>query len=451
MSNSVPEISRRVALGTMATAGLAFVAFGPRGTPEQVGNRLVLEYWEKWTGHEAAAMQRIIDAFNDSQDRIYVRFFSMSGIDQKSMIAIAGGKPPDIIGLWNFNIPAYAESGAIEPLDELAEAAGIRRDRYVESLWPLLTHRGRLYSAVSTCGSVAMFYNRSILRDAGLDPERPPRTIEELDDMSERLTIREGDGRLRRVGFMQSHPGWWLWQWGYHFGGNLLDQEANEVLADSAENVAGYEWVARTAERFGGRNAETFRSGFGAYSSPQNAFLEGRVAMVQQGPWLANVIDAFRPDMDYAVAPFPVAESVYGDGSPAGLLDADVLVIPKGAKDPEASMEFIAFVQREEHIASLSAAHCKNAPLRDMPESFYANHKHRFVRVHDAIANSPRAYHFPRTRAWPQYQDAMHTAFYSVWSGRSSPLAALEGVKESVQARLDDIEHKRSLREGVGT
>jgi len=45
--------------------------------------RVVVDYWEKWGGFEADAMQTIINDFNRSQDRIEVRFLSISPIDVK--------------------------------------------------------------------------------------------------------------------------------------------------------------------------------------------------------------------------------------------------------------------------------------------------------------------------------------------------------------------------------
>ena len=47
---------------------------------------------------------------------------------------------------------------------------------------------------------------------------------------------------------------------------------------------------------------ERFRSGFGPFGTPKSAFLTGEVAMVVQGPWMANQVVALAPDLDYGVA-----------------------------------------------------------------------------------------------------------------------------------------------------
>ena len=77
-----------------AAAGYAF--WGTRRNDMPTG-RIVLDYWEKWTGHEAAAMQAVVDAFNASQDRWWVNYLSVGGLDRKAKIAIAAEDPPDLL------------------------------------------------------------------------------------------------------------------------------------------------------------------------------------------------------------------------------------------------------------------------------------------------------------------------------------------------------------------
>lgn len=440
--------SRRAVVGTLAGAALGFALFGPRPRRRTEDGRVVLDYWEKWTGHEGEAMRRIVDRFNASQDRLVVRYFAMAGIGQKALIAIAGGAPPDIIGLWNFSIPAYAEAGALVPLDEMAASHGLRRERYAAAIWPLLTHRGRLWGMVNTCGTVALFYNKALFRAAGLDPERPPRTIAELDEYNARLTVRSGGktGAIERVGFIHTEPGWWSWPWGYPFGGTLYDAGQDRAMAGEAANVRGYEWVQSYPRAYGAKDLIEFQSGLGFYGTAQHPFLEGKVAMTNQGPWLANNIVEYKPDLDYGVAPFPVEASIHDESRPIGLIDSDVLVIPRGASHPEASFEFIAFTQRPENIEELSLAHCKNSPLREVSARFMADHPHRDIAVHARIADSPRAFVFPRTRTWPEYEKDFNSAMQRMWRLDQGAAETLGELERRAQSRLDLAADRRRRR-----
>ena len=227
--------------------------------------RILVEYWEKWTGFEGDAMQAVVDDFNRSQDRIFVRKLTVSNIDHKMMLATAGGNPPDLAGLWSHNIPVYAEKGALTPLNRLLEEAGITREDYIPVFWDLCQLRGFMWALPSTPASVALHWNKKMFRDAGLDPERPPRTIEELDRMGEQITLVEvkRNGKKERMrfteltdeerashsfdiitlGYTPSEPGWWNAVWGYWFGGRLWDED-RKITANSPENIEAFTWLS---------------------------------------------------------------------------------------------------------------------------------------------------------------------------------------------------------------
>jgi multiple sugar transport system substrate-binding protein len=77
---------------------------------------------------------------------------------------------------------------ALEPLDELAAAKGITQSYYKPVYWEGCSYNGRLWGMVSTPAAVALHYNKRIFKEnaaglkaAGLDPNRPPQTLAELD------------------------------------------------------------------------------------------------------------------------------------------------------------------------------------------------------------------------------------------------------------------------------
>jgi ABC-type glycerol-3-phosphate transport system substrate-binding protein len=434
--SNLASLSRRAALAAFTAAGVGFALFGPRGKRESADGRIVLDYWEKWTGKvEGGSMEKIVGDFNRSQDRILVRYLSMAGIDEKTQIAIAGNSPPDVVGLWSYNVPGFAETGAILPFDELGTHA-LKPGIYAEGMRPITMHKGRMYAAINTGGTIALYYNRAMFKDAGLDPDRPPRTISELSEYCRKLARVEG-GRLVRAGFHHREPGWWPQIWGYYFGGSLYDERANAATFDDAGNVASLEWVQSFVREYGVERLNELRSSFGNYDSPLNAFVAGTLAMVCQGPWLGNIINLYRPDLDYAVAPMPVADHLYDPDAPIGMVDTDILVIPRGVKHPEASMEFIAFTQRQDNVEYLSTAHCKGSPLATSSEAFLANHPNRGIRTFDALAKSPRSFRVPSTRTWLQIRDEMTFAFDKAWNLQGTPKSILATARQRAQVVLD--------------
>jgi ABC-type glycerol-3-phosphate transport system substrate-binding protein len=250
---------------------------------------------------------------------------------------------------------------------------------------------------------------------------------------------------MTRCGFLHLEPGWWSWHWGYHFGGTIFDEASNTFTIDSPENRAAFEWLA-SATRGRAATVNAFLSGLGPFGTDRMGFLTGEVAMVVQGPWLANQIAAFKPDLDYGVAPLPVSRNAGPEGPAVALIDTDVLMIPSTAKDPEASMAFIAFTQRQENVEHLALAHCKGSPMGKVSDGFFARHTNRGVRLHTELADSPRAFVSPRTSVWMEVKDLLDKMRNDVWNQTTPVEAALASAQETAQAALERVRRRAKLR-----
>lgn len=414
--------------------------------PGEGAGRVHIAYWEKWGSFEADACQAMVDEFNRSQDRIYVHYVRTSEIDRKGMLAIMGGNPPDVIGLWERNVPAFAEAGALMPLDELMERSGLPHDYYIANYLALGEYAGRIYALPTTPATVALFYNRDHfrrkageLRAAGLDPDRAPRTIEELDRYAAVLSEYNPDGTPRIMGFLPTEPGWWHACWGYYFGGRLMDEANGRVTADCEENVRAFVWLKRYAERYGRERLLQFTAGL-AFDSPHNAFIDGKVSMVLQGVWFPSFIRRHRPSLDFEVAPFPTAE---GAPYPISLIESDMMAIPRGCPHPEEAWAFVHFVQSRaaqgQGIATLDRLQGKHLPIRRTPAIFREGHPNPKLAVFEQLAASPHSFLTPRNTIWQEYRKSMEDAFQHVWNWvpPEGELAGLTG--EARQCRLDEL------------
>jgi ABC-type glycerol-3-phosphate transport system substrate-binding protein len=231
---------------------------------------------------------------------------TVSQINERFLVSVAGNKAPDIASIFTNNIPSFAEKGSLYPLDELARQHGMSQEDYLPVFWEMCTYRGTLYALPTTGATLALHYNKDLFREAGLDPERPPRTLEELDRMSEQLTRFDAKGRMVRIGFLPTQPGWWHAMWPIWFGGNIWDGH-DRLTIDSDEYVRALDWAQGYARKYGSDTLQNFRSGFGNFNSPQDPFLSGQIAMELQGVWMFNFIDKYNPGLDCGVAPFPSA------------------------------------------------------------------------------------------------------------------------------------------------
>ncbi len=441
-----------------ALAVLPLTACGQRATDRTADGRIIVNYWEKWTGFEDEAMQAVVDDFNRSQNRIFVKKLAVSEMLRKLMLATAGGNPPDVAGLWSSNIPDFAEKGALTPLNKMIEQAGIRAEDYIPIYWQQCSHHGFMWALPSTPTTLALHWNKKLFREAGLDPDRPPQSLDELDAMSDQLTVveikrngksvrvrypdltdqekRAKNFRLVQVGHLPTQPGWWMPQWVYWFGGRLWDGERT-ITANSPEAIQTFEWLRQAPEKFGIENLRSFGATFGNFASPSDPFLAGQVAMVLQGVWMYNFISKFAPHLEWAAAPFPAKD-------PARfplvtLAECDVLLIPKGAAHPKEAFEFIRYVNSPGPMEKLCLGQRKFSPFVKVSDEFLRHHPNPYIQTFIELARSPNARSVPRLTVWAEYSDEMNVAADRVISLQATPQEALDQVQQRIQWRFDRV------------
>jgi multiple sugar transport system substrate-binding protein len=196
----------------------------------------------------------------------------------------------------------------------------------------------------------------------------------------------------------------------------------------------------------------SFASGFaGMWASPQSGFFSGKVAMIFQGVWFENYIRQYKPGLDYDVAPaWPSAVKGVDDFAMA---EADMLVIPRGAKHPQEAWEFIKYMNsnnpqaqsREElrGMELLCFLQQKNSALREWSPYFTHHHPHPQIDVFRRLSASPHAVSVPDMGIWTEYDREILAAFARIRLLIATPEEALN----EAQARLQDSwdRHFRSL------
>jgi len=448
-------------MACLIVPAVALVLFGPRMDDGVPADRVVVDYWEKWTGHEEEQMRELVDEFNatvGAEKKIFVRYVSTSSIQQKTLIATSAGVPPDVAGLWDSNLAQFASTNALLPLDEMAAAHGITESTYKPAYWRACHINGKLYSLISTPAAVALHYNKkafhdnaAALRAAGLDPDRAPQSIDELDAYSKVLEKRTPSGAIASAGYMPLEPGWYTVATCAYFGGRLWDPATNKITLTDPAVVKAYEWVQSYSRRLGKDAVGEYRSSLGNMDSPQNPFLSGTLLMEQQGPWMANYIRTLKPSMtgdraedcDWAAAPFP---SALPGGKQTAVLMFDALVIPRGAKHPAEAFEFIAWINQQKNMERLCTLHCKNSPLAAVSKEFLTKHPNPYIAVFEQLASTPDAYTVPQIPIWAEVDDELATMTQRLTLQNVDARVALQESQDRLQAKFDKYLEKRRAR-----
>ena len=420
--------------------------------------RIILQYWEKWTGFEDDAMQVVVDDYNRSQNRVFVKKLTISEMSRKIMLATAGGNPPDIADIYSSTVPDFSEKGALTPLDRMIERTGIKADDYIPIYWKECCHHGFVWALPSTPSSLALHWNKKLFRDAGLDPERPPQTLAELDAIADRLTIvdiqRDGKTvrvrfteltdaerqakrfKLVQVGHLPQEPGWWINMWGFWFAADFWDGD-RRITANSPENTEAFQWLRSYPEKLGVDNMRAFSASFGNFASPQSPFLAGKVAMELQGVWMYNFINKYTPQMEWGAAPFPANDPQH---LPLVTLAAcDAFVIPRGARHPQEAFEFMRYLNTQGPMEKVCMGQRKFSPLVKVSAEFMRNHPNPYIKTFIELAKSPNAHYEPHLSIWNEYNDELQAAVDRVMALQASPQEALAEVQQRMQLKFDRV------------
>ncbi len=272
-----------------------------------------LEAWSRMTDVSAESTQKIIDKYNaentlgSTVEFVYVALTQGSQSDEKLLTAVAGGNPPPLYYADRFTVPQFAYQGFFTNIKDSADAAGVTADQYVEFAWNEATYRDGVYALPLDTDTRALWYNKDIMAEAGVDPEKPPTTLDELKAATEALTVRGNSGAITRYGFNPIYDQAWMYTWGFGFKAEFQDPDTKRITFATPENIAAMEFVKGFVEEIGVEDVDAMLAacGGGACNGPNDYFWSGQSAMTCSGDWKVAQMKQYKPDGKYGVVPMP--------------------------------------------------------------------------------------------------------------------------------------------------
>jgi len=305
---------------------------------DETGGRVVIHYWTGWTGHELDVQRKLVARFNREHPRIEVKILSVANSYQKVKISFAGGSTPDVVSaVWADELAGYAFRGVLTPLDDLMKETGYDPDDIMPGVRRMLTIDSGMYGLCATTNSSFIAYNKDIFRQSGLDPERPPETIEQLDLAAEKTTLRDRNGNYIRYGL---RPGSLVW-WGYVFGGKWYDERTGRITANDPKNVEALRWIVSYAKKYDISKMESFEQTFGSIQTVNGPFFVGKTAMWPTGEWAEEHIKRYAPKLHWGwfAAPAPP-----GGRTNTCVVGGSVFVIPAACTHRKEAWEFLSYI-----------------------------------------------------------------------------------------------------------
>lgn len=302
----------------LALAGCAGQGSGESDDPNADG-KIVLSFWNGFTGPDGPALQQVVDDFNASQDDIEVKTNIMpwDTLYQKVLTSVASKDGPDIIAMSATRMPQFAYEGLFLPVDDYYEDAANDTDALAPAAVEASMFDGSNYGVPVNFTPMMMYYNKALFTAAGLDPEAPPATWDEFAEMVPALTVDEnGDGKPEQYAIAladhETVPIFPSLLWGT--GGSIVSDDGKTSTLGDPESIEALDfWVGMLKDQ---QASPIGLSGADA----DKLFQTGKAAIEIVGPWMTTGFDD--AGLDYGLAkPFsgPAGDNVLADVVSMGL------------------------------------------------------------------------------------------------------------------------------------
>jgi sn-glycerol 3-phosphate transport system substrate-binding protein len=253
----------------------------PEGSTEVV-------FWYGLGGNLGNVVQEVVNLYNSSQTTYYVNAVFQSSYDDtinKINAGLASGDLPDVAQIFEAGSQRMIDTGAIIPVQELFERDGLTA--IIEDMEPAVRANyeinGTLYSAPFNSSTAMLYIDRAAFAGAGLDPDQPLVTYDDVAEYARALTVRDAAGNVTRYGLAVYAEGWFLEQiHAVHnaFIGLPANGREGERMTEYAYNgEVGVQWVEFLRGLVDEGVATYFGPGSGGGSASGAAFVNGQAAM----------------------------------------------------------------------------------------------------------------------------------------------------------------------------
>lgn len=158
--------------------------------PDNVKEPIELTYWVRASSKENAG-KATIDEFNESQDRIHVNVESYGdNYSEVLKLAFNSGEAPDLFMTTGIDLKSYTDAGLVSSLNEFL-TDDIKAE-FLPSAFTVNCFDGQVYAIPDQTRFIRLYYNKDLFEKAGLNPDAPPATLEEMYDMAKQITEAGG-------------------------------------------------------------------------------------------------------------------------------------------------------------------------------------------------------------------------------------------------------------------
>ncbi len=415
------------------------------GWAGQAAAQVKIKLWHAMGGARYEAITKDIAAgFNKQYPEYAIEpLFSGSYAETvtKGIAAIRAGDPPHILQVYEVGTQTMIDSGAIIPVTEVVKSGEINWKDYFAPILNYYTVNGKLNSMPFNSSSAILYYNKDAFKKAGLDPNRPPVTYKDVEEMGKKI-VASGAARAA-ITF-----GWpaWMFEQAFAYHNQLYANNENGRKSRATQVLFNGPFGQEVLSRWTGWAKNGLLMYGGREYAPNKAFLSGEVAMLLQSTSQVSTIEQ--------AASFEVGTGFLPrlEGKPQGksVIGGASLWVLKGkgrtSQELDGIAKFFKYIGQPEQAAKwhedtgyFPATHAAEELLRQ--QGWFKKHPN-FETAFKQIQMGPDT---PATRGvllgnFVQIRDLTDTALEKAFSGKLSPQAALEEGAQEINKVLGEYD-----------
>jgi sn-glycerol 3-phosphate transport system substrate-binding protein len=255
MSRFVKRSSAALATVVLAVVGLAVPVAGaasaqssgkcPLGALKNAKSKPVdITYWHAMTRANEETLQRLTDKFNSSQNDVHVTLVNQTTyVDtlNKFRAGLSSGDLPDLVQIEDTGLQQMIDTQAILPAQACVKADKYDLSDHLKRVVDYYSVKGQLWPMPFNVSNPVLYYNKKAFQTAGLDPNNPPKTLDEVKSAAQKL---KDSGTVSQAGFGMKLDPWYLEQWSA-LGGKTYVNNSNgrksRASSTTFDNATGKE------------------------------------------------------------------------------------------------------------------------------------------------------------------------------------------------------------------
>ena len=227
--------------------------FGCSGKQKSQGEVTEVIFWQAMGGPLGDALAELVNTFNDTHPNIHVTSINMgnyTALSQKLMASIQTGNQPNVAQAYEAWIANFVDGNVIIPIQDFIDADSTFNKKDLDDFYPVFinscTVDGKLVSFPFNKSVRVQYYNKDILFQNDLDPNKPPKTWDEFLRLSQLLTQdKDGDGKIDQYGTTIKISAWQFENLLLQAGGEIMSANNKTPLFNGKAGVEALDFLTR--------------------------------------------------------------------------------------------------------------------------------------------------------------------------------------------------------------